>query len=161
MLRISPDEVSFCDIDAFGEIYGRTSKFTKSEYFYCAFEDQASNLFTMRDRAQHSKDKRLMSHAFSRANVVQHRASIYEKGEYLMERIRQRVTNNMTVPLYPAFRCMTLDTISEFAFGRSVGALELQGFESDIFLSIDQASGSVPFVSRFPLVAGEGELSAG
>lgn len=90
-----------------------------------------------------------MSHAFSRANVVQHHAAIYEKGEYLMERIRQRVADGETVPLFPAFRCMTLDTISDFAFGRSVGALELEEFESDIFRSIDQATGSVSFVSPF------------
>lgn len=42
---------------------------------------------------------------------------------------------------------MTLDTISEFAFGDSIGALEMQGFESEIFHAIDQATGSVPFVS--------------
>lgn len=88
-----------------------------------------------------------MSHAFSRANIVQHYTAIYEKGEYLMERIRRRVADGETVPLFPVFRCMTLDTISEFAFGRSVDALGLEDFESDIFRSIDQATGVVPFVS--------------
>lgn len=146
MLRLSPDEVSFNDIDAFGDIYGQTSKFEKAKYFYRAFEDQAPNLFTIRDRQQHAQDKRLISHAFSRANIVQHQASIYDNAAYLMDRIAQRVKDGRTIPLFPAFRCMTLDTISEFAFGRSTGALKLEGFESVIFDAIDKATGSVPFV---------------
>ncbi len=147
MLRISPDEVSFNDIDASGVIYGQTSKFEKAHYFYRAFEDQAPNLFTIRDRQQHAQDKRLISHAFSRANIVLHQASIHTKAAYLMDRIAQRVKDGQTIPLFPAFRCLTLDTISEFAFGKTTGALKSEGFESGIFEAIDKATDSVPFVS--------------
>ncbi len=147
MMRISPDEVSFDDMEASGVIYGQTSKFEKSEYFYRAFEDQAPNLFTIRDRQQHAQDKRLISHAFSRANIVQHQASIYEKAAYLMSCIARRVKDGQTIPLFPAFRCLTLDTISEFAFGRSTGAMKHECFESAIFDAIDKATDSVPFVS--------------
>lgn len=149
MLRISPDEVSFNDIDASGIIYAQTSKFEKAQYFYRAFEDQAQNLFTIRDRQEHAQDKRLISHAFSRANIVLHQESIYTKAAYLMDRIAQRVKDGQTIPLFPAFRCLTLDTISEFAFGKTTGALQSEKFESEIFEAIDKATDSVPFVS-FP-----------
>ncbi|SPO07004.1 uncharacterized protein DNG_09698 [Cephalotrichum gorgonifer] len=152
MLRISPNEVSFSGADAFSEIYGRTSKFNKSEFFYRTFEDQAHNLFTLRDRQQHSQLKRLLSNAFSRSNVVQHHTSIVEKAEYLVDRIHQRVAKSETIPLYPAFRCMTLDTISEFAFGKSIGALKREEFESVIFEAIDKANSSVPFFQGFPFL---------
>lgn len=149
MLRISPNEISFNDVEAFRVLYGRTSKFMKAEYYYRAFEDQSSNLFTMRDRQQHSNDKRLLSHAFSRANVVQHYTSMYDKAEYLMSRIESRATRDETVPLFPAFRCMTMDTISEFAFGKTIGALQTDNFQSEIFHAIDRSVGSVSFVSLF------------
>lgn len=64
-----------------------------------------------------------------------------------MDRIAQRAKGDQVIPLFPAFRCMTLDTISEFAFGRSSGALQLENFESPIFDAIDKATHSVPFVS--------------
>ena len=154
MLRISPNEVSFNDAEAFRVFYGRTSKFMKAEYYYRAFEDQSSNLFTMRDRQQHSSDKRLLSHAFSRANVIQHYTSMYDKAEYLMGRIKRRSKKDETIPLFPAFRCMTLDTISDFAFGKTIGALQTENFESEIFHAIDRSTGSVPFVSlSFPTYA--------
>lgn len=154
ILRISPGEVSFNDIEASGVIYAQTSKFEKAEYFYRAFEDQAPNVFTMRDRHQHAHDKKLMSHAFSRANIVQHCASIYDKAACLMDRITQRVKDGRTIPLFPAFRCMTLDTISEFAFGKSTGALELEEFESAVFDAIDKSIRTVPFVSVSNLARG-------
>lgn len=128
-------------------IYGQTSRFEKTEFFYRAFEDQAPNLFTIRDHGQHSQDKRLISHAFSRANIIQHESAIYDKVVYLINRIAQRAKNGLTIPLYPAFRCTTLDLISEFAFGKSMNALELKDFHSTVFEGIDKATHSVPFVS--------------
>lgn len=153
-MRISPGEVSFNDIEASGIIYAQTSKFEKAEYYYRAFEDQASNLFTMRDRQQHAQDKKLMSHAFSRANIIQNSESIYYKAARLMERITERVKDGRTIPLFPAFRCLTLDTISEFAFGKSTGALELEGFQSHVFEGIDKSITTVPFVSASNLARG-------
>lgn len=41
MLRIFPNEISINDPEASSIIYGQTSKFEKSSYFYRAFEDQA------------------------------------------------------------------------------------------------------------------------
>ncbi|KAG7291092.1 hypothetical protein NEMBOFW57_001102 [Staphylotrichum longicolle] len=152
MLRISPNEVSFNDIDASGIIYAQTSKFEKAHYFYRAFEDQAPNLFTIRDRQEHAQDKRLISHAFSRANIVLHQEFIYTKAAYLMDRIAQRVKDGQTIPLFPAFRCLTLDTISEFAFGKTTGALQSEKFESEIFEAIDKATDSVPFFQHFPIL---------
>lgn len=149
-MRISPNEISFADLQAFEVIYGQSSKFEKSHYFYRPFEDQASNLFTIRDRRQHSQNRRLMSHAFSRMNIIQHQACIYGHGLYLMDRIAQHAEKGDTITLFSAFRCMTLDTISEFAFGKSTGALKLENFQSVVLDAIDRATHSVPFVRASP-----------
>ncbi|KAF9894959.1 hypothetical protein FE257_004581 [Aspergillus nanangensis] len=150
IMRISPNEVSIADLEASSVIYGQNSKFEKSHYFYRPFEDQASNLFTIRDRQQHSQDKRLISHAFSRANIIQHKACIYNHAVYLMDEIARRAENDETITLFNAFRCMTLDTISEFAFGKSAHALKSEDFHSVIFDGIDNATHSVPFVRAPP-----------
>ncbi|KAJ5475764.1 hypothetical protein N7475_001493, partial [Penicillium sp. IBT 31633x] len=46
---------------------------------------------------------------------------------------------------------MTLDNISEFAFGKSVGALQLSDYKSAIFEAIDKATHWVPFFQHFPI----------
>jgi cytochrome P450 len=148
-MRISPSEISFNDLDAFAEIYGQTSKFEKADYFYRAFEDQAPNLFTLRDRQQHSFDRRLMSHAFSRANILSHQDLIYTKTTFLMRRLKELAMTGREIPLFHALRCLTLDTIGEFAFGKSTGALQLENFRSSTFEAIDKATDSVPFVGAW------------
>jgi cytochrome P450 len=151
MLRISPNEVSINDSEASSIIYGQTSKFEKSKYFYHAFEDQAPNLFTIRDLQKHAENKSLISHAFSRANIMQCAGSIYDKSYYLMDRFTRSAKGGQKIPLFSAFRCMTLDTISEFAFGKSAGALHLGDYKSVVFEAIDKATRSVPFVSIISL----------
>jgi hypothetical protein len=69
-----------------------------------------------------------------------------------MNRSSERVKSGQVIPLFPAFHCMTLDTISEFAFGGSTGALQLEGFEFTIFDAIDKATHSVPFVRHSQLL---------
>ncbi|KAI9370115.1 cytochrome P450 [Aspergillus egyptiacus] len=152
IVRIAPNEVSFRDLEASDALYGPTSKFEKSNYFYRAFEDQASNLFTMRDRQRHSQDKRLISHAFSRANILQHQATVFGKAATLMGRVAERAEQGAAIPLFPAFRCLTLDMISEFAFGRSIRALEAEDFNCEVLDAIDKTTQSVPFFQHFPLL---------
>ena len=68
-----------------------------------------------------------------------------------MDRFTQSAKDEQIIPLFPAFRCMTLDTISEFAFGKSAGALQLGDYKSSVFEAIDKATHSVPFVSVISL----------
>lgn len=146
-MRIAPDEVSFNDVGATSVIYAQTSQFEKSTYFYHAFEPQAANIFTMRDRRSHSQDKKLISHAMSRSNIILHESSIYDKAMFLMDRLAQRAQRSVKIPLYSAFRCMTLDTISDFAFGKPTGALQLENFESATFDAIEKSNDGIIYVS--------------
>ncbi|KAL2827913.1 cytochrome P450 [Aspergillus pseudoustus] len=152
MMRISPNEVSFNDIEASEVIYAQTSKFDKSKYFYRAFENQGPHLFSISDRQEHSQDKRLISYAMSRANINTHESSLYDKAAVLMERISQRARLGQTIPLFPMFRCMTLDTISDFAFGKSSHALQLDNFQSSTFEAIEKANNTVVFFQYLPLI---------
>lgn len=68
-----------------------------------------------------------------------------------MDRFTQSAKDGQIIPLFPAFRCMTLDNISEFAFGKSVGALQLSDYKSAIFEAIDKATHWVPFVGVISL----------
>lgn len=145
-MRISPNEVSFTDIEASDTIYAQTSKFDKSRYFYRAFENPGPHLFSICDRQEHSQDKRLISYAMSRANITSHESSIYDKAAVLMGRIAQRTEIGQTIPLFPIFRCMTLDTISDFASGKPSLALHLEDFQSHTFEAIEKGNGTVLFV---------------
>ncbi|KAI1847952.1 hypothetical protein JX266_006065 [Neoarthrinium moseri] len=141
-------------LGSFSEVYCQGTKFDKARYFYNAFVDQADNLFTMTDRDQHSHDKRLMSHAFSKTTILQQESVIYDFVQQLVGRMMPFAQSGKEFPLLAGYRCMTLDLITEFVFGATPKAIESEDLNDPIIDQIgDTATGSVvtqhiPFVRK-------------
>ncbi|KAK7905460.1 hypothetical protein LTR67_000182 [Exophiala xenobiotica] len=152
VVRIAPNELSINAVDASAVIYGQGTKFCKTPYFYRAFETEASNLFTMTERKAHLKDKKLMSNAFSRASILNFEEVMASKVQTLMVRLGQYVEANKPLPLMNAFRCLTLDTITEFCYGEPMGALYVENFDTPLFESFDLATKAIIFFQHFPFL---------
>lgn len=146
VVRIGPDELSIIDQKASTTNYGQGSKFTKAKYFYRAFDNQASNLFTICEKDAHLQDKRLMSNSFSRANILRHEPMMTKKVDQLMKRLVEYAEAERPIPLVAAFRCLTIDTITEFCYGQSLNALESDEFHCSQFEAFDIVTPGVPFV---------------
>ncbi|KAF7344377.1 Cytochrome P450 monooxygenase [Mycena sanguinolenta] len=63
-VRISPSEVSIADPDALGIVYAHGNGALKSS-FYDAFVSIERGLFNTRDRKQHARKRKIVSHIFS------------------------------------------------------------------------------------------------
>jgi hypothetical protein len=71
VVRISPDEVSIRDIDLYHKtIYSQNTKFRKAPYYYYAFHNPGSTVFSETAKDAHASEKRLMSYTFSRGNLL-------------------------------------------------------------------------------------------
>lgn len=69
-LRISPSEVSIAEPDALAIVYGHGIGALKST-FYDAFVSIERGLFNTRDRAQHTRKRKIISHIFSQKSVIE------------------------------------------------------------------------------------------
>lgn len=69
-VRISPGEVSVSDPDALQTIYAHGNGALKSE-FYDAFVSIERGLFNTRDRNEHSRKRKIVSHIFSQKSVLE------------------------------------------------------------------------------------------
>ncbi|KAJ6570988.1 cytochrome P450 monooxygenase [Mycena vulgaris] len=69
-VRISPSEVSVADPDALGIVYAHGNGALKST-FYDAFVSIERGLFNTRDRKQHARKRKIVSHIFSQKSVVE------------------------------------------------------------------------------------------
>ena len=67
-VRLQPDHVSIADPDAIEDIYGHGNGFLKS-YFYDAFVNIDRGIFTTRERAEHTRMRKIVSHTFSAKSV--------------------------------------------------------------------------------------------
>ncbi|KAJ6495457.1 cytochrome P450 monooxygenase [Mycena sanguinolenta] len=70
VVRISPSEVSIADPDALGTVYAHGNGALKSS-FYDAFVSIQRGLFNTRDRRQHARKRKIVSHIFSQKSVVE------------------------------------------------------------------------------------------
>ncbi|KAE8371602.1 cytochrome P450 [Aspergillus bertholletiae] len=150
LVRIAPDEVSVNGHQAYLEIYGQNSKFLKAPYYYNAFKSHTHNLFTMSDKEDHSSERRLYSHAFSRANILKYENMICDKVIRLMNQMSDSVQRGEPIPLSPACRSLTLGTISEWAFGNPMRLSDDKTFESSLYHTFDTVTPVSIFFQHFP-----------
>ncbi|KAL8800996.1 MAG: hypothetical protein Q9182_004788 [Xanthomendoza sp. 2 TL-2023] len=84
LVRIQPDHVSIADPDAIPVIYSHTGGWTKSNY-YDAFVSIRRGLFNTRDRAEHTRKRKAISHTFSAKSI-----SHFE--QYIRSNLKELVT---------------------------------------------------------------------
>ncbi|KAL1835226.1 hypothetical protein VTK73DRAFT_5973 [Phialemonium thermophilum] len=70
VVRIQPNHVSIADDEAIQLIYGHGNGFLKSS-FYDAFVSIKRGLFNTRDRAEHTRKRKIVSHTFSPKSISQ------------------------------------------------------------------------------------------
>ncbi len=70
VVRIQPNHISVADDEAIQIIYGHGSGFLKSE-FYDAFVSIKRGLFNTRDRTEHTRKRKLVSHTFAPKSIGQ------------------------------------------------------------------------------------------
>ncbi|KEF53869.1 uncharacterized protein A1O9_10271 [Exophiala aquamarina CBS 119918] len=153
LIRIQPNEVAINDIEHYLEsIYTQNTKFTKAPSYYNAFDFPRSNVFSETSREVHSQEKRLMSHAFSRKNVVGMQDTFYDSVERWVAQIKASISKGNPIPLWHDTQCLKLETASRFSYGSSDGALKTDNFAHPIFLGIEGFAPSVVVFQHFPIV---------
>jgi benzoate 4-monooxygenase len=70
LVRLQPDHVSVADPEAIVAIYGHGNGFLKSD-FYDAFVSIRRGMFNTRDRADHTRKRKIVSHTFSAKSIGQ------------------------------------------------------------------------------------------
>jgi len=127
MVRIQPHHVSIADADAIPIIYGHGNGMLKSEY-YDAFVSIRRGLFNTRDRAEHTRKRKTVSHTFSAKSVGQFEQYMHHNLELLQKQWDQRAaTKNggwYQMDALNWFNYLAFDVIGDLAFGAPFGMLE-------------------------------------
>ncbi|KAI4239991.1 MAG: hypothetical protein L6R40_005423 [Gallowayella cf. fulva] len=129
LVRIQPEHVSIAHPDAIPIIYSLTGGWTKSNY-YDAFLSIYANLFSTRDRAEHTRKRKTLSHTFSAKSIAQFEQYIAND---LKELVRQWNIRSDTatrageayadIDSLQWFNYTAFDIIGDLAFGAPFGML--------------------------------------
>jgi cytochrome P450 len=109
-VRVGPNEVSFSNVSSVKEIYSQGTLFLKAP----AYENMSTppfGIFALRDRTEHSKRRKLLSHAFSQASLNETIPIIHSLISKLGSRIRTDFGKPLNMLLL--FRCLSLDLVGK------------------------------------------------
>ncbi|KAJ7126286.1 cytochrome P450 [Mycena epipterygia] len=180
-VRISPSEVSVADPDALGIIYAHGNGALKST-FYDAFVSIQRGLFNTRDRKQHARKRKIVSHIFSQKSVVEFEPHIRLYVGMLLaqwDRLAASAAKGLSgddgdggwvgrggrlwLDLLPWVNYLAFDIIGDLAFGAPFGMIEAARDAAPVPASADfTAKPDSDEVVHIPAVAvlnGRGEYS--
>ncbi|KAL8983732.1 MAG: hypothetical protein Q9205_002101 [Flavoplaca limonia] len=151
VVRLAPNELSFIDAQAWQDIYahhqGRPN-FQKNPLWFAPAENGIHSILSAND-ADHSRYRRLLSHAFSDRALREQEPLLQHYIDFLVRRLRDHASNpSSTIDMVQWFNFTTFDIVGDLALGTSFGNLEkarYDGWISVIFAQFKLAALVVTF----------------
>lgn len=162
VVRIAPNHISVNDDEAIQVIYGHGNGYLKSS-FYDAFVSIRRGLFNTRDRAEHTRKRKVVSHTFSAKSVLQFEPYIHENLALFVKQwdglIKKAGRSDKTAHLdcLTWFNFLAFDMIGDLAFGAPFGMLEAGADVAEIRCRPDEPPTYAPAIQ---ILNRRGEVSA-
>lgn len=127
-VRIQPNHVSIADEAAIQAVYGHGNGFIKSEY-YDVYVSIVRGLFNTRDRAEHARKRKLISHTFSAKSVAQFEQYMHANLEMFAkqwDKLSAEAPKGGYTKMDALnwYNYLAFDVIGDLAFGEPFGMLE-------------------------------------
>ncbi|KAL9562748.1 hypothetical protein ACKAV7_013100 [Fusarium commune] len=136
-LRIAPNEVHISDPSIYKIIYSQTAPYSKTDDFYQCFSNPHS-LTSEADPGLHRERRRTLNPYFSKKAVDDLCPLVWTKVEKLEKKLRGI---RGTFDAYDAVRCLTVEIITKFAFGRDIDISEgSDSFDAEFLDTFDAAA---------------------
>lgn len=132
MVRITPDEIHLSDPENYDVLHCVGSKYPKSTAFYGALGAGYST-FTAGPVEVHKPRRARLDPFFSRRNVLNLEYLVQARAEKLTEIMHSKFSRNEAVDLHHAFRSISVDVISDYAFGESYELLARDDLGREFF----------------------------
>ncbi|KAI0192142.1 cytochrome P450 monooxygenase-like protein [Astrocystis sublimbata] len=125
VVRIGPNELSFCTPQSFQQIYGHTSKgnkrFLKTEWYDLS---KIPRISTARDPEVHARQRKSLSHAFSLKALRDQEVLIHEYVDMFIRQLEKLgESGRKGINVSEAYNWLTFDIIGELSFGESFDAV--------------------------------------
>lgn len=130
VIRVAPNMLSFRDVAAIKDIYGFGSPCQEHEMYKLQNGEGHMNILNVIDREDHSRKRRMLSHAFSTKNLESWEFKIADKVEKLVAQFDIRTRSSAAQPEKSMvdvrywFNLFTVDAIADIAISERLGMLE-------------------------------------
>jgi cytochrome P450 len=123
VVRITPNEIHLSDPENYDKIYYVGSKYSKSPNLYNALCIPLSTFGTTANEI-HRIRRAALNPMFSRKMVLELEAVVQDKARKVCKLMQEGIKRGTPVDLHHAFRSVSVDVISDFAFDKSYDLLD-------------------------------------
>lgn len=161
-VRLQPNHVSIASDEAIQAIYGHGNGFLKAEY-YDAFVSMHRGLFNTRDRAEHTRKRKIVSHVFSARSVGRFEEFMRQNLEVFVSKWDELCEGCTGADGYVDmdalhwFNYLAFDIIGDLAFGAPFGMLAKGRDEAEVRESPDAPP---KYAKAIEVLNRRGEVSA-
>ncbi|CAK7243796.1 MAG: hypothetical protein STHCBS139747_005324 [Sporothrix thermara] len=160
VVRVAPNHISINDDEAIQAVYGHGNGYLKSS-FYDAFVSIRRGLFNTRDRAEHTRKRKVVSHVFSTKSTGQFEPYIHKNLALFVRQwdslISKGTDGTAQLDCLTWFNFLAFDMIGDLAFGAPFGMLEVGADIAEIRSSPDEPPSYAPAIQ---ILNRRGEVSA-
>ncbi|KAJ3519244.1 hypothetical protein NM208_g14199 [Fusarium decemcellulare] len=154
ILRISPNRLSIDGSIGWSEIYARRAdqpEFDKTVDFF-GTPERVGLLNSLRE--DHRRQRRLISHAFSKAALKEQESYIQHYLDLLMTRLGENAAAGRPMDVTRWFNFFTFDLIGELAFGDPFYSLEKSDYHPWVTMLFQGIKGvaKLKFLNHYPLL---------
>ena len=123
IVRISPDEVSVCDVSAVKTVYSVKETFRKTPW-YLDFTAGVENIFSTNDIDFHRKSRRLLANPMADSAIHELAPRVGGHVDFAIQQMKAENETRKIVDVWKWWLFMTTDIIVEFTFGESFHILQ-------------------------------------
>ncbi|KAL9105820.1 MAG: hypothetical protein Q9227_009076 [Pyrenula ochraceoflavens] len=151
IVRLAPNELSFIDGQAWHDIYGHhqgSPNFPKNPLWMAPAENGIHSILSASD-ADHSRYRRLLSHAFSERALVEQEYLLISYIDLLIDRLRERAfsPDAAAVDIVQWFNFTTFDIVGDLSLGESFSCLQGSSYHAWVSILFAQFKAAALFVA--------------
>ena len=157
VVRISPTEVHLSDPDNYEKIYTTGSKFLKDPSYYSPIDIALKTpiILTVIDHDVHKTRRGALNAFFSRRSVLKLEDIVWNKVRKMCDIMQLCFENNSSetpFDLHRAVRALTVDIITEYAYGRCWDQLDKEDFGTAYQAAIRSIQTVFIWFQTFPFI---------
>lgn len=149
VVRITPDEVHLSDPDNYEVIYSVGTKYAKSPQFYDGFGIGYSTFSTGPNDVHRVRRGRL-DPFFSRRKVINLEHIVRSRAEKLIDLVSSKLARKEAVDMHHAFRAISVDVITDYAFGESYHLLDTADMGREFFEMVNGIGPTMWIFQQWP-----------
>lgn len=132
VIRITPNEIHLSDPENYDKIYHQGSKYAKSPNFYNAL-CVPNSAFGLCSNELHRIRRGALNPMFSHKRVQELESVIRDKALTVCKLMQEGMAKRVPVDLHHAFRALSMDTTSDYAFNKSYHFLDKEDLGAYFF----------------------------